>query len=574
MSFTARTYEEIVRDLLTALTGGTVRETADVTLDAEGEVKPIKLFQRPVRRISYVEERRVNIDNTEETIRYTPVDYVLVSSEDEGGELDSLEFRQGGRKPVVGSLLTINYYPLKTDPVPVTDLNVGSVVRTMMETFSRELAMTELQLEHVYRSAFLETAAAGSLDKVVALIGLRRFPAGHAVATLRFARNPITPGKITVATGTVVTDADGHRYKTLSELILESSERTREVLAGAENPATPEVESDALNRFETLVAGIESVTNPKPARNLSAPETDEELRTRAKGALHGISFGTLNALKYGIMSIPGVNTVTLTEFPNDIPGEVRVDIAYGEDSPAVRAEVQERIIKFKPAGVRVITGEAERIEVRVSVQLTLAGTGVAENEVGELKQGVESAIRGYLDKLAPGSKVRRAQMSSLVLADNRIVDCAISLLPGDQPAVAELSLSANQIIDTITPFDFPLIESEELPAPLSRSVVVDAIVPYIPVSGVTEQEARDALKLALDSFISTRSTGNIITVDELAAALRDDSRYALVREDMIVTVEVEETFLQLTDGLGSFAPEADDSISKGDVTFELREGGI
>ena len=219
-------------------------------------------------------------------------------------------------------------------------------------------------------------------------------------------------------------------------------------------------------------------------------------------------------------------------------------------------------------------GEVERIEVRVSVQLTLAGTGVAESEVGGLKQGVESAIRGYLDKLAPGAKARRAQLSSLVLADNRIVDCVISLLPGDQPAVAELSLSANQVIDTITPFDFPLIESEELPAPLARSVSVNAIVPYIPVAGVTEQEARDALQLAFDSFISTRSAGNLITVDELAAVLRDDSRYALVRADMIVTVEVEETFLQLTDGLGSFNPEADDSLGKGNVSFELREGGI
>jgi uncharacterized phage protein gp47/JayE len=574
MSFTARTYEEIVRDLLTTLTGGTVRETAEVTLDAEGEVEPIRLFQRPVRRISYVEERRVNIDNTEETIRYTPVDYALVSSEGEGGELDSLKFREGGRKPVVGSQVTVNYYPLNTEPVPVTDLNVGSVARTLMETFVRELAMTELQLEHVYQSAFLETATARSLDKVVGLIGLRRFPAGHAVATVRFTRNPDTPGKITVPTGTVVTDADGHRYKTLAELILEASESAREVLTGAESPGTPEVATDDLNRLETLVAGIGSVTNPKPARNLSAPETDDELRTRAKGALHGLSYGTLNALKFGLMSIPGVNTVTLTEFPNDIPGEVKVDIAYGEDTPAVRAEVQKRIFKFKPAGIRVITGEAERIEVRVSVQLTLAGTGVAESEIGGLKQGVESAISGYLNKLAPGSKARRAQMASLVLADNRIVDCVISLLPGDQPAVAELNLSANQVVDTITPFDFPLIESEALPAPLARSVTVDAIVPYIPVAGVTEQEARDALNLAFDSFISTRSASNVITVDELAAALRDDSRYALVRADVIVTVEVEETFLQLTDGLGSFIPEADDSISKGDVSFELREGGI
>ncbi len=574
MSFVARTYEEIVRDLLTALTMGTVRETATVTLDAEGEVAPIKLFQRPVRRVSFIEELRVNLDNTEEKIRYTPVDYELVASDSVSGDLDSVAFRAGGRKPLAGSELTINYYPLVTDPVPLTDLNVGSVARTLMETFSRELAMSELQLDHVYRSAFLETATGISLEKVVALIGMKRFPAGHAVATVRFTRNPDTPGRITVPTGTVVTDADGNRYKTTSELILEAGERTREVLSAAATPSTPEVDAGALNRLETLVAGIDSVTNSKPARNLSAPETDDELRARAKGALHGVSYGTLNALKYGLMSIPGVNTVTVSEFPNDIAGEVLIDIAYAEDTPDVRREVQDKILKFKPAGIRVLTADAQSIEVRVSVQLTLAGTGVAESEISGLKQGVETAIGDYLEKLSPGGKARRAQMVSLVLADNRIVDSVISLIPDDQPAVEELTLAGNQIVEVITPFDFPLIESEELPAPLARSVVVDAVIPYIPVAGVTEQEAQDALQLALDSFITTRSPDNPVTVDALAAAVRDDTRYALVRAEMVVTVEVEETFLQLTDGLGSFTPESSDTIRKGIIDLELREGGI
>ena len=82
------------------------------------------------------------------------------------------------------------------------------------------------------------------------------------------------------------------------------------------------------------------------------------------------------------------------------------------------------------------------------------------------------------------------------------------------------------------------------------------------------------MELAFDNFIATRSKTNLITVDELAAVLRDDTRYALIRDELVVTIEVEETFLQLTDGLGSFTPEANDSIRKGEAFFELREGGV
>lgn len=572
MTFQARLYPDIVRDLLTNLTGGTIRETTTASLEEDGTASPILLQKRPVRRVSHVEEKRINEDLTEQTVRYTPADYQLVSSTSD--ELDTLVFRNTKKQPAAGSELTINYYPTETQPVPLTDLNVGSVVRTLMESFSRELAATEMQLDYVYQSGYFATATGASLDKVVALIGLKRYAPGHAQATVQFNRNPALPGKITVATGTVVTDSDGNRYKTTKELVLEPGENSREVLTAGESTATPAVEAGALNRLETLVAGIASVTNPSPALNLSGKETDEALRARAKGALHGVTVGTLSSLKYGLLSIPGINAVTLTEFPNGIPGEVSIDIAYGEDTPEVRQDVDQAIERFKPAGIRVYLAEASSLEVRVSVTLTLAGTGLNENEIPGLKQQVETVIGAYLEDLDPGAKARRSQMSALVLGDNRIVDCDVSLIPAGGTAVSDLTLASNQVIDLITPFDFPLIDSEELPAPVARTITLGALVPYVPVAGVTEADASAALNLAFEQFINTRSPTNIINVDELAAVLRDDTRYGLIRGDIILTVEVGDTFLQLTDGLGSFTPDAADTLTTSTLEFELREGEI
>ena len=153
MSFIARTYEEIVRDSLTTLTKGTVRETT-VVLAENGEIVSEKLSNRPVRRVSFVEEIRV--ENAENRVRYTPADFELVASGDDETQTDVIRFREGRNQPLPGSTLIVNYYPVQTDPVPVNDLNVGSVIRTMMETFSRELAMTELSLEFVTNPLFLK----------------------------------------------------------------------------------------------------------------------------------------------------------------------------------------------------------------------------------------------------------------------------------------------------------------------------------------------------------------------------------------------------------------------------------
>src|SRR5690606_35498027 len=184
------------------------------------------------------------------------------------------------------SLLTVNYYPLHTDPVPLTDVNVGSVARTLMETFGRELALLQQQLGRVYDSAFLDTAEGSALDRVVALVGVGRVPTGHAVVTVTFSRHSGAAGRTTLPASTAVSDASGHRYRTLVSLTMEPNETSGEVLAGGDSPGTPEVDAGAIDRLEVLIAGISGVTNAQPARRLAAPESDEDLRRRARGALH------------------------------------------------------------------------------------------------------------------------------------------------------------------------------------------------------------------------------------------------------------------------------------------------
>ena len=570
MSYTPRLYDAIVRDLLTTLTGGTVAETMLAPPDGVALV-PAKLRDRPVRRVSHL-EGFVGPADKQVSFRFTAADFELVASGADG-TLDTIRFRDGGRRPTPGSQLTVNYYPVETRPAspPLDDLAPGSVVRTLVETVAFELAVLYQHLAAVYDSAFVETATDRSLEKVVALVGVRRLPAGFPIAKLRLQRRPGTPGRVTVPAGTAVTNAKGARYLTQEEIILEPGEANRDVVAVAETQATPDVEAGGLDRPEISIAGIESVSNPQPTARLAAAETDEQLRRRAKGALAGSGRGTLDALKFHLLSMAEVKDVTLTEAPDGRWGEVRADIAYAVDTPDAHAAVAERIRLVKPAGVLVIPGAAARRRVAVRVALTLAGTGVGGGELADIQAGVAQRLIKAIGDISPGGVLRRAQLLSAVMADARVVDATVTLTPDGGAAAPELALAPGEVVDLAGPVSFDTATAETAGA-VAQEATVSAMLPVHLAPGATAAATKAAIETAFASHLASRSNGAPLNLDGLAAAIRDDTRFALIRAEATLTVEAGDRFLQLSDGLGEYMPGPGERLSPGRIDIDIREG--
>jgi uncharacterized phage protein gp47/JayE len=570
MSFSSRSYDEIVRDLLTTLTQGTVRESATVS-DEGGAIITGKLRNRPVRRISHVEELRTNTAGITTRWRYTPADYEVIDT-DSDGEPDTIRFRKPRNAPAVGSTVSVNYYPQQSEAAPLTDLSVGSVTRTLMETFARELALTELSLKFIYESGFLETATGSSLDKVVALTGVKRLPAGYPTVRITFRRAPGTPGRISIPATTPVVDDSGNRYLTLESLTLEPYEESREVLAAGETAGTAAVDQGALQRLETMIAGIGEVINLKPSGQQSAAESDDNLRRRAGNALHGAMRGTLDALRYGLLSIEGVKSVSLTEFPNDIAGEVRVEVAYSDDSTEVRNEVTRRIKELKPAGIRVLQSEAIKRPVTVQVSLTMTGSGVAAAELESIKKSLDTSLTGYLRSLAPGGSAQ-ARMSSLLLADSRIADARVELISGSTTADS-ITLADGEVFDIKDPVVFTTISAEQSDVAAAMSSSVEFYLPLHLCAGVTETQANAAVTTALTAYLQSRSATAAVSIDTMAAAIRDDSRYALIRDEASITIEKAGAFIQLADGAAPYIPAAGESMTVAVVNLDIREGSV
>ncbi|WP_157732516.1 baseplate J/gp47 family protein [Cellulomonas sp. PSBB021] len=588
--FSPRPYPEIVRDTLTTLTGGTVREV--VTVPAGDLVVLDSLRDRPIRRVSHLQGvvevtrplRDVNGDlvrdaqgrTVEEQVpvpyRFTDADFEVVATGREGVERDAIRFRPTGRRPPTGSTVVVNYYPSQSRPAPVTDLSVGSVARTLLESVARELALVELGLDAVYRSAFLETAQGTSLDKVVALVGVARRPGGVPTARVRFTRAAGSTGRITVPVGTVVSDAQANRYATTVPLVLEVGEDSREVLAAALSPATAAVEAGALDRLEVLIAGVGAVTNESPAAAAGGPEPDDDLRRRARGALAVAARGTLDALRHGVANLEGVQDVTVTEFPQGLPGEVLLSVSYdGEPTPDLLARVVARVDDLRPAGVRVTLGRTQPQPAQVTATLVLAGSGVGGAELQSLQSALEERVAAIVGALPPGGTARAAQLSAAALSDPRIVDATFGLDTGAGPQPS-VTAPTGHVLSVVRPFTH-LVSTESGTGP-GATVEVDALVPVHLAPGVTAGQAEQAMSLAARSWAAGLGPGTQISVDAFVAAVRDDTRYAVVRAHVALTTEAEGRFLRLADGLGTHALGAQDSARIRSVALDVREGGV
>lgn len=565
MTFAPREYQDIVRDVLTNLTQGVTREIHPVVVGAEPPARPeFVLRRRPVRRVSHVSGFVAAADPEQPPVPYTFTrnDFELVGDPEDPAALTRLRFFAHGRKPAPGTNLSVNYYPRSTDPAPITDLNVGSVARVLVEALSRELAVLYAQLGLVYEAGFVETASGRALDRVVALLGYSRFAVGRPVGTVTFRRRAGAIGNITIPAGTPITDTeDSLRYETSESRVMLAGETTALVRVRGASASTPVVKAGVLAVIQRAIAGIDQVTNESDASRASEDESDEELRARARDALLAAGKGTVEALRFGLLQMPEVRDVRITERPSGVAGEIKVTVSLadpGADPDRLPPSVQARLDQLRPAGIRVVTGGAQAVRLRASVELVLAGSAVAESELRQVKAKATAALVEAVARTGVGQRLRAAPLTALLLRDERIVDAKIAFgaegeppgTPGQDFQPAEgvtLQLAAEQVV-----FAAPSFEGAPPGAPETTTVEVRASIGATPESGVAPDAVASELRQKLEAFFASVTAGASIDTPTLLAALRNDARYAIDPLRLVVTLSAEGQFVQLAQGGPAF----------------------
>jgi hypothetical protein len=364
-----RPYRQLVDNLLIRVAGGVADEehVFDPRVAEYDLVQPVDPVRgiRVVTGVTDTEPDRTFVDGT---------DYVRIGPD--GAHGDRLRWLTGGAavNPVPGSVFQIDYWPVGARSL-LTDLSVGSVVRTLLEAVARELAVVHAEINEAYRAGFIDHATGTSLDFVVALLDVRRRTADFAGGAVTFFRGTGTDA-VTIPAGTQVTTDDGKViFETRAERTLQPGQPniTVEVLATSPGEAGL-LPAGAITRLVAPPQGIGRVTNADATVRPAAAETDPELRERAKAKLRGLNQATVAAIISAARAV-GADEVELHDPmvpPDDAAartGDGQVDLLFRGD-PARFDAVVGAVDGTRAAGVRV-TVVARVVLVTLRLQILL-----------------------------------------------------------------------------------------------------------------------------------------------------------------------------------------------------------
>ena len=565
MSFVDRTYLDVVRDVLTTLTGGVAAEAHRASYDPDGTLPDIHLLRRPVRRVSAVSGFAVAAPGAAPApVVFGLDDYEIVPDPQDPEDGSTLRFLPTAkRRPAPDTDVVVNYYPRTADPTVVTDVTVGSVARTLVEAVAREIAVLYAQLDAAYDAAYLESATAGSLDRVVALLGYRRYTAGRPVGTVRFSRRAGTTGEVTIPAGTPVADqADTVRYETTETRTMLAGESTAEIAVRGATEATPVVEAGVLSVVQRAVAGLDSVTNERPTSTAAQDETDAELRARVRVALTAAAKGTVGALRSGLLALPEVRAVSIEERPDDVPGEIRVSVSLATPPAdgSIPVGVLDRVEQLRPAGIRVRVDQAGDLDLAARVRLVLAGSSLPSAAREQLHQRARQTLVERVGRLQVGQLVRTGALQAALVDGEQVLDAAVRLGPrGADPASpgADLQPGAGEAVRLAAEdvaFDDDQFDAQPAAA---VAVPVDVRATVRPAGpGVDVSALQAGVTAKLTAYLATLTAGSTVTGDAVLAAVRDDPAYALDPLGLVVSFTAGDQFVQVAVGGQAFAVAA------------------
>lgn len=297
---------------------------------------------------------------------------------------------------------------------PGSDINlIGAGASAIGEEVMRQTARSFRDLTFDAEGEQLDRTVAERFGDAV-----KRKTAAPARATLAFARPTGTFGGFTYAAGSRLTTPSGVVFETRDAAVFSGSTLGPvSVTARAVNAGTAgNVAANTITQFITVRPDVTiTVTNPEPAAGGDAKETDTAFRARARGYLAAVSKGTLGAVRFGAVAVPGVRQASAIEEVDTsgvLTGRVLLYIAdaNGQANAALIADVTAGLREYRSGGLPVIViggvpvfqAIQYHLAFEAGVDTIAAFDAVAALTVARVNQGVPNGalLRSLLFEVA------------------------------------------------------------------------------------------------------------------------------------------------------------------------------
>ena len=335
------------------------------------------------------------------------------------------------------------------DRTKLTNFNVGSVIRTLVEVIGSAIAdLGELTLAAL-KAGFLATATGYWLDLKAREFGVTRHPAKRTEGIVFFVRAVPRDENITIPAGTIVStlkDPDGkaYRYSTLTEVVLVAgtSEIAAPIIAQSAGAAY-NVGPGSIKKTVIHLRGVDSVENRSDWITSEGTdlETDESLRRRAFLAWEELTQGsTERAYISWALSDARVTSAFVNSHHPRGQGTVNIYIlgAGGMPSPSLIDDVQETIDANRPLCSDALVLAPESRDVVVDLAITPKRYFVTSEIEAEVRKRLEGYFNPqgdpaypWIEPLGVGKKVVFNQLVEIVMSVNGVYDVLLSSPTGD-----------------------------------------------------------------------------------------------------------------------------------------------
>lgn len=272
----------------------------------------------------------------------------------------------------------------------------------------------------------------------------------EATGEVTFSRATSDNGAGTILAGTVVETETGVQFITDSDVAYgatETGDKTVTVTAILTGPGG-NVDPGTITKITSDVFDSNiTVTNSARMAGGADEESDDDLRARVRARPSTLQRGTLAALEFAAINVPGISLATATDDESTGLVSVYVSDSNGGSSPAMVTKAQAAVKSYKCAGSIVnVVGAALVTITGIVVDLTVrAGVDKAA-----LADAVKAAIVARLNKLRIGESATQAQFLQAVLnVDEGITDATVTVtIPALNPFDLMRTTTANITVNT------------------------------------------------------------------------------------------------------------------------------
>lgn len=342
----------------------------------------------------------------------------------------------------------------------ISNVNPGSVMRTLVEVFAESEDIANYYLEYVYRCMDIDNCYGEELDRAVKILGLVRETSKAAVGEITLSTGD-SPAEydIEIPYGFIVStrpNRDGEVtefYISDTQRILQAGESKIKVAVTCTEPGLVYIPAGAIDVMSQSLQGINSIVNEHAINGGRDDESDEEFRERIKNIRETFGKCTNEALEAAVDQVSGVTKSRVMDMYKGV-GTTGIIVVTDTVPPpqSVQNEIYSVVQAVKASGIEafIIYSNVKDIDIDIVI------TGVELSD--EDYTAIANAINRYCISLNAGQEFIIKQMERKALnaidttqaenddADIRTITPVSNVTSTDEQIIRSAQIRINGIV--------------------------------------------------------------------------------------------------------------------------------